>query len=86
MSTTLKASSSIPIAIAGPILITKAQLSKAIATSPRTIDSWREKGIIPFIKVGGIVRFNLAKVMAALEARFEVHEISPGKVRSGGSA
>ena len=86
MSTTLKAPSSIPVAIDGQILITKSQLSKAIATSPRTIDSWRENGIIPFIKVRGIVRFNLAKVLAALEARFEVHQTIRDKGRSGGSA
>ena len=87
MSTaTLKASSSIPVAITGPLLVTKSELAKAIMTSPRTIDNWREKGIIPFIKVGGIVRFDLAKVKAALEARFEVHETSPGKVCSGGKS
>jgi hypothetical protein len=70
--------SHISVVIPGPIFITKAQLSEAIATSPRTIDSWRERGIIPFIKIGGVVRFDLAKVKAAMEKRFEVHSKSIG--------
>ena len=74
--------SQIPLTIAGPILITKADLSKAIKTSTRTIDTWREDGIIPFIKIGGVVRFDLAKVMAALEKRFEVQaKVSGGTIR-----
>ena len=74
--------SQIPTTIAGPILITKADLSKAIKTSTRTIDTWREDGIIPFIKIGGVVRFDLAKVMAALEKRFEVQaKVSGGTIR-----
>jgi excisionase family DNA binding protein len=70
--------SQIPIVIAGPIFVTKAQLSEAIATSPRTINDWMSRGIIPFIRIGNIVRFDLAKVKAAMEKRFEVHTNASG--------
>jgi hypothetical protein len=55
------------------LFLNKSQLAQAIPASTRTIDYWRQQGIIPYFKVGGIVRFDLAKVLAAL-ARFEVRE------------
>ena len=61
---------------------TRDQLARAVATSSRTIDVWREKGIIPFIKVGGVVRFDIARVKRALESRFEVHEVHVPKKRA----
>ena len=57
-----------------PLYLNREQLAQAITTSARTIDNWREAGVIPFIKVRGVVRFDLAKVKAALERRFEIRE------------
>ena len=59
-----------------PLYLNREQIAQALLTSARTIDNWRELNIIPFIKVRGVVRFDLAKVKAALERRFEVHEKS----------
>ena len=56
-----------------PLFLNKSQLAQAIPASKRTIDYWRQRGYIPYLKVGGIVRFDLAKVLEAL-ARFEVRE------------
>ena len=57
-----------------PLYLNREQIAQALLTSPRTIDNWRELGVIPFIKIRGVVRFDLAKVKAALERRFEVRE------------
>jgi excisionase family DNA binding protein len=51
-------------------LIDRDQLAAAIRVSRRTIDQWRADGIIPYIKVGAVVRFDLADVLAALRERF----------------
>jgi phage terminase Nu1 subunit (DNA packaging protein) len=55
------------------LFLNKFQLAQAIPASIRTIDYWRQQGIIPFVKIRGVVRFDLAKVLAAL-SRFEVRE------------
>jgi hypothetical protein len=60
-----------------PLYLDKRQLASAMLVSERTIDNWREAGVIPFIKVRGIIRFDLAKVRAALERRFEIRETPP---------
>jgi hypothetical protein len=57
-----------------PLYLDKQQRAQTILVSTRTVDNWREDGVIPFIKVKGVVRFDLAKVKAALEKRFEVRE------------
>ena len=48
------------------------QLSEAINVSERTVEKWREDRIIPFLKVGHVIRFDLAAVKRALE-RHIVH-------------
>lgn len=50
-----------------PELIDGKQLSAALTVSERTIDSWKRDRLIPFIKVGHIVRFDLTAVRQALE-------------------
>ena len=65
-----------------PLFYTRDQLAVALATSARTIDIWRRRGVIPFIKVRGIVRFDVARVKTALEHRFEVHEVHVPKKRT----
>jgi hypothetical protein len=69
-------SSPIPVVttLVEPLYLNREQIAQALLTSARTIDNWRELNIIPFIKVRGVVRFDLAKVKAALERRFEVKE------------
>ena len=55
-------------------LINRSQMAAAAGVSLRTIDQWRENGIIPFLKIGGVIRFDLDQVMAALRERYEVRQ------------
>ena len=55
-----------------PLYLDKQQLAESLLVSQRTVDNWRLLGVIPFLKVRGVIRFDLAKVKAALERRFEV--------------
>jgi excisionase family DNA binding protein len=56
-------------------LLTKKQLADKLEISPRTLEAWVASRKIPFIKVGGIIRFNWSRVREALDA-FEVKEAS----------
>ena len=53
-------------------LIDRDQLAAAIRVSRRTVDQWRADGVLPYIKVGAVIRFDLADVLAALRERFRV--------------
>lgn len=37
--------------------------------SLRTVENWMKQGLIPYVKIGKLVRFNLDEVQAALSAR-----------------
>jgi excisionase family DNA binding protein len=47
-------------------MMTKMQVADLFGISERTLDRWREEGIIDAIRVGGIVRFREEAVEAAL--------------------
>lgn len=51
--------------------VKKRALAKEVGVSLRTIDSWMAERKIPYLKVGGVVRFNPEAVWKAL-GRFEV--------------
>jgi hypothetical protein len=55
-------------------LLTRKKLVEKLDVSVRTVDDWRERQIIPYLKIGGVVRFELTQVMAALRQRYEVKE------------
>ena len=57
------------------------EVAKAIPVCKRTVDTWREKGIIPFIRIGGVLRYDLDEVKAALEKRFKVRTSTAHKLR-----
>ena len=57
-------------------LDTRTTLAKRLDVSLRTVDDWREREIIPYLKIGGVVRFEFTQVMAALRERYEVREKS----------
>jgi phage terminase Nu1 subunit (DNA packaging protein) len=59
-------------------LINRNQLASAASVSLRTIDAWREDGIIPYFQIRGVIRFDMDQVMAALRERYEVR----GKTRA----
>ena len=53
-------------------LINRSQLASAASVSLRTIDAWREEGIIPFFRIRGVIRFDINDVMSALRSHYEV--------------
>lgn len=55
----------------GSALVPKPVIANRYSVTVRTIDNWMHRGVIPYQKIGGVVRFDVSKVDAAL-ARFEV--------------
>ena len=51
----------------GSDLLSQTELAVAISVHPMTICRWTTAGIIPCHRVGRIVRYNLAAVLAAIE-------------------
>ena len=45
-------------------LLSRVQLAQKLCVSPRTIAVWDAQGIIPRIKIGAIVRYNLEDIIA----------------------
>jgi hypothetical protein len=57
-----------------PALLKRVQLARALNASPRSIDNWQRRKIIPVIKITPrCVRFHLPSVLAAIR-RFEIRE------------
>jgi excisionase family DNA binding protein len=51
-------------------LLTREELARALGETPRTILRWRQKGLIPCLKLGHrSIRFRLDSVLAALDKR-----------------
>ena len=59
--------------------VTKAELAKHLACTPRHINKLMRRGIVPYLKTRGFVRFDLDECDRALE-RFK----SPGLLRAEG--
>ena len=56
-----------------PIYVRKADLAKKLGVSPRTIDNWLAKRMIPVIATSPRMHlFDVEAVKRALEERFEV--------------
>jgi hypothetical protein len=59
-------------AVNDPALLNRRQLARAVNASPRSIDNWQRRRLIPFIRISPrCVRFHLPSVLTALR-RFEV--------------
>lgn len=52
-------------------LVKKPALARRYSVSVRTIDNWVKRRIIPSLKIGGVARFRIREVDAALK-RFEI--------------
>jgi excisionase family DNA binding protein len=50
-------------------LLTKIEVAARMKVTPRTVDSWMKKKIIPFRKIGRAVRFDWSEVLDYLKAR-----------------
>jgi hypothetical protein len=46
------------------------ELAEALHVSERCVPNWQERRIIPFVKIGRVVLFDIEKVMSSIE-RFE---------------
>jgi hypothetical protein len=55
-----------------PLYLNAEQLAQSLPASRRSVDNWKSWGWIPYYKIGGMVRFDLAAVRSALEKRFLV--------------
>lgn len=53
-----------------PKLFRQKELAGALHVSERCVRNWQERRIIPFVKIGRVVLFDIEKVMSSLE-RFE---------------
>jgi excisionase family DNA binding protein len=51
-------------------LFRQKELAETLRVSERSIRNWQERRIIPFVKIGRVVLFDIEKVMSSLE-RFE---------------
>lgn len=49
-------------------LLTQQQLAEELNVSSRTVRNWTTRRIIPAIRVGRLVRYDISKVKKALEA------------------
>lgn len=66
------------------MLSTKRELAQRWKVSPRTIENYMRRGIIPFIKIQNVVRFKTEDVDAALEKLTTRHRGS--RHESGGNS
>ena len=58
--------------------LTVKQVAEIFAVTPRSIYRWKESGVLPFIKVGGRVRFSTNDLEARLSIiRSELHKLQP---------
>jgi excisionase family DNA binding protein len=58
------------------------ELAESIGVDPRTIRHWCRTGRIPFLKVGGAVRFDSVKIEQFLESRTRnAHLLNEGTSR-----
>jgi hypothetical protein len=48
-------------------ILTGQQLSERLAVDVQTLAKWREKGKIPYLRLGAAIRYDFNKVIAALE-------------------
>jgi excisionase family DNA binding protein len=52
--------------------MTKKELAARLKVTERTVDNWRRRGVLPFVKVGKVVIFQWSDVVQQLKANFRV--------------
>ena len=61
---------------AEPTLIKKAELAKRLSVSPRTVDEWVAKRMIPFIAITPrMYLYNFEEVLAVLNKHYKVEPV-----------
>jgi len=53
-------------------IVTKPGIAREFDVTTRTIEVWMKEGRIPYYRIGRTVRFNLAQVVAHLDANSRV--------------
>ena len=61
------------VGTSSPVLIKKKELAKRLSVSPRTIDNWVAKRVIPYLQV--TPRFYLYEFDAVLEALKKLYQV-----------
>ena len=56
-------------------LLNSSQTCRLLGISPRTLWGWQQRGLVPYFKIGGSIRFKLADINLSLE-RFRVGGIA----------
>jgi excisionase family DNA binding protein len=56
---------------AGTNLVTATAFAESIGVSLRTVRKWQTRKVIPFVKIGKVVRINPQKANAHVQAHFE---------------
>lgn len=64
----------------------KIQLAKHYGVSRSTIERWMHDKVIPYVKIGGTIRFNLAEVERALAVFRVASKFDVPSAKSGGGA
>lgn len=57
------------IKVSQGIILDTDQLMEKLGVTRPTLSKWRKEGRIPFIQVGAVVRYDLDKVLEALESK-----------------
>ncbi len=52
-----------------PEIMTGEQLCEKLDITIQTLIRWRQKGKVPFLQIGGSIRYDFNKVIAALEVK-----------------
>jgi excisionase family DNA binding protein len=50
----------------------KKETAEHLGFSQRTVDNWMKNGLIPYIKIGKVVRFKLSEVDEAINRRLKI--------------
>jgi hypothetical protein len=77
MPISLKPSPAVPGSVTttiGRLYCDKKQLAEAFDVSLRTIANWQAQRVLPYIKVGGAVRFDLEQCREVVRKRLTRHE------------
>jgi excisionase family DNA binding protein len=66
--------------------ITKKEMAVRMKVTPRTIDAWMAKGLVPYRKIGRTVRFDWSEVREHLKLRSRLAVVASDRQPGGGIA
>jgi excisionase family DNA binding protein len=55
------------------LLFCKAEMARYLGVEVRTLENWMARRLVPFIKIGGTVRFRVNDVLCHLQTHHQVH-------------